>query len=80
MGLANMVHDELAFPFSAKVIGESVEVTGAVESAFDSLGLDLIVQRSGKEYAIAATSVEYTGPMPDGAIYLAAYLRWKRNQ
>lgn len=80
LGLFNMAEQEMTFPFSATVMGESVEIISAVPSQLDSLGIDLVVQRNGNEYPIAATSIELADPLPDGHIYLAAYLRWKAKQ
>ena len=59
-GLFEMVGQELAFPFSAKVLGETVEVVDTEHPQFDAFGLDLVVVHKKKQYAIAAHSV---GPL-----------------
>ena len=79
-GLFTMVDQELAFPFPARVLGEHVEVTSATTADYDSLGIDLVVVHKGKEYSIAAHSIELETPLPDGHLYLAAYLEWKSKQ
>lgn len=79
-GLFHMLDQELAFPFPATVIGETVEVVSVTSAKFDSLGIDVIVRRKKKEYAVAATSITPAEPLPDGAVYLAAFLDWKRMQ
>jgi len=79
-GLFTMVDQELAFRFPARVVDEQVEVTSATTADYDSLGIDLIVVHKGKEYSIAAHSVELETPLPDGHLYLAAYLEWKSKQ
>lgn len=79
-GLFHTIADELAFPFSATVIGEVVEVLSVTSCEFDSLGVDVIVRRNGNEYTVAATSITPADPLPGGAVFLAAYLDWKRNQ
>ena len=77
MGLTTMAGESLAFPFQAKVLGETVEVVDSTVSKFDSSGFDLVVLHNGKCYAIAAHCVELQKPLPDGHIYLAAYLTWR---
>jgi hypothetical protein len=79
-GLFTMIDQELAFPLPARVLGEHVEVTSATTADYDSLGIDLVVVHKGKEYSIAAHSIELETPLPDGDLYLAAYLEWKSKQ
>ena len=78
-GLATMVQEAVVFPFPAKVIGQQVQVVAAEWSDMDSRGVDLIVELDGKRYAIAAQSVELIQPLPEGAVFLAAFLDWKRR-
>ncbi|MEQ1903851.1 MAG: hypothetical protein ABL888_06680 [Pirellulaceae bacterium] len=77
MGLTTMAMEELAFPFPAKVMGEPVSVVDAETPEHDPFGLDLIVLHKQKRYAIAAGSVEMPEPLPDGHLFLAAYLHWR---
>lgn len=77
MGLTTMAMEELAFPFPAKVMGETVSVVDAETPEHDSFGLDLVVEYKQKRYAIAAGSVEMPNPLPDGHMFLAAYLHWR---
>jgi hypothetical protein len=79
-GLLAVIQVELEFPFNALVIGETVQVVGMDYPEDDSLGLDLVIERNGKRYPIDARSVDLVPPFPDGHLYLAAYLAWKRNQ
>ncbi len=78
-GLITMALESLEFPFPAKVLGQTVQVVGADTSKMDSRGVDLIVDFDGKHYLIAARSVELAQPLPAGAVFLAAYLDWKRR-
>ncbi len=78
--LVEMAGQELAFPFPATVMGEAVEVVDTASSKYDPLGLDLVVARAGKQYAIAAHCVELVKPLPDGHLYLAALLQWRSKQ
>lgn len=78
--LTEMAAQELAFPFPATVMGESVEVVDTASSKYDPLGLDLVVVHKGKQYAIAAHCVELGKPLPDGHLYLAALLQWRSKQ
>jgi hypothetical protein len=45
----------------------------------DEFGLDLVCERAGKRHRVEARSVELIPPLPDGHLYLAAYLAWKRT-
>lgn len=79
-GLATMAHEQIEFPFPAKVLGEDVEVIDIEWPEDDPFGLDLVCQRSdGKQFPIEARCVELQPPLPEGHLYLAAYLAWKRT-
>jgi len=78
-GLITMAQESLEFPFPAKVLGQTVQVVAADASKMDSRGIDLIVEFDGKQYPVAAQSVELTEPLPEGAVFLAALLDWKRR-
>lgn len=78
-GLLTMVENELVFPFRARVLGEEVDVVGMEWPEDDEFGLDLLCERGGTRHRIAARSVELIPPLPDGHLYLAAYLAWKRT-
>jgi len=75
-GLTAMAMEELVFPFAAQVLGENVQVVDAVTSEHDALGLDFVVEHKKKRYAIAVGSVEILKPLPEGHLYVAAYLKW----
>ena len=79
-GLTTMVDQELAFPFQGQVLGETVHVVGTSAPLHDPRGIDLVVVHKDKQYAIAAHSVEIPKPLPEGHLYLAAYLDWKSKQ
>ncbi len=78
--LVEMAGQELAFPFPARVMGETVEVVDSASSQYDPQGMDLVVVHKGKQYAIAAHSVELVKPLPDGHLFLAALLQWSSKQ
>ncbi len=77
-GLLTMIGDELVFPFRAKVIGEEVDIVGLEWPERDEFGLDLVCERQGERHRIEARSVELHPPFPDGHLFLAAYLAWKK--
>jgi hypothetical protein len=79
-GLLTMVQQELAVPFRARVLGEEVVVVEVEFPNDDAFGLDLVCERGGKRHRVEARSVELIPPLPDGHLYLAAYLAWKRRQ
>lgn len=42
----------------------------------DALGLDRVCQRGGERHRIEARNAELISPLPEGHLYLAAYLAW----
>ena len=77
-GFMTALGDELVFPFNAKVMGETLQVTGMEWPKNDEFGLDLLVERNGKQYRMDARAMELVEPFPDGHLTLAAYLQWRR--
>jgi hypothetical protein len=79
-GLLSVLEDELTFPFAASVLGGVVQVVDIQWPEDDSFGLDLVCERNGVRQRIEARSVELVEPFPNGHLYLAAYLEWKRSR
>jgi hypothetical protein len=77
MSLFNVIDEELEFPFDAILAGDVVSIVGIEQSEHDSLGLDLVFEKGSKRHAVAARSFELTNELPEGQIFLAAYLDWK---
>jgi len=77
-GLLTVIGDELQFPFSAQVLGETVTIVDMEWPENDGFGLDLIVERNGQRHRIEARSVELLEPLPEGHLFLAAYLEWEK--
>ena len=78
-GLFYAIADDMAFPWQANVLGDTVAVVGAEMPDNDRLGIDLVVEKNGKQSRIEARSVEMLPPYPDGHLNLAAYLIWKER-
>ena len=78
-GLLTMVQDQVVFPVRARVRGEEVDVVDMEWPEDDEFGLDFVCERGGKRHGIAARSVELIPPLPEGHLYLAASLAWKRT-
>src|SRR5689334_22116208 len=76
-GLVNMIEENVACPFPARVIGENVEVT-ALESPSDGFGVKAVCQYKGKEYRIDVSSLEWGKKRPKGFEWLEAYFEWLR--
>ena len=78
-GLLTMIEEEVKFPFRAKVMGELVSVVGMEWPDGDEFGLDFVCECGGERHRIEARSVDLVPPLPEGHLYIAAYLDWKRN-
>lgn len=76
--LFDAIEQELAFPFPARVLGEKVSVVAVEWPEGDELGIDLICERKGEQHRVEARSVELLDPLPEGHLFLAAFLTWKR--
>jgi hypothetical protein len=74
-GLLTMVEDNVVCPFTAKVLGETVEVT-ALESPSSGTALMAVCQYKGKEYRIDVNSLEWPKAKPKGYEWLEAYQAW----
>ena len=77
-GLLTMIDDEVDCPFKAKVIGETVDVTG-FEWPKSGYGLIAVCERKGKQYKVDITSLEWVKPYPEGFEWIEAYLAWREN-
>ncbi|MEW5980207.1 MAG: hypothetical protein AB1898_30805 [Acidobacteriota bacterium] len=78
-GLLTMIEDEVTFPFEVSVLGETVQVVKMDWPDDDTFGLDLVCERNGSRYRIDARSVDLLPPFPNGHLYLAAYLEWRKH-
>ncbi len=56
-----------------------MQITGSEWADRNALDLDMIVEFDGTRQRIAARSVELIPPLPEGAVFLAAFLDWKRR-
>src|SRR6266516_2486790 len=78
-GLLTMIENEVKFPFRGKVLGELITVVGMEWPEDDEFGLDFVCERNGQRHRVEARSVDLVPPFPDGHLYVAAYLDWKRR-
>jgi hypothetical protein len=78
-GLLTMVENDVKFPFAAMVLGELVTVVSMEWPEGDEFGLDFVCERNGERHRVDARSVDLVSPFPDGHLYIAAYLDWKRS-
>ena len=74
LGLANMIEENVACPFRARVIGEEVTVPG-----FDFTGQSVfaLCERKTKTYRVEVSSLELPEPLPEGFEWIEAYLAWR---
>jgi hypothetical protein len=74
-GFVCMLEENVACPFSAKVLGEPVEVT-ALQGSSLAFGVKAVCRFKEKEYPIDITSLEWTKQRPSGFEWIEAYLEW----
>ena len=78
-GLFYSIAENMAFPWLGSLLGETVSVVDVEMPDSDRLGIDLVVEKNGKQSRIECRSVELLPPYPEGHLYLAAYLCWKER-
>ena len=78
-GLFYSIAENMAFPWLGSLLGETVSVVDVEMPDSDRLGIDLVVEKNGKQSRIECRSVELLPPYPDGHLYWAAYLCWKER-
>ena len=76
MGLCYAIQENVRFPLSGTVIGESVTVLSVEESN----GLDVLAvcERNGRKYRVRLQDIEPT-KLPTGAEWIAAYRPYRRR-
>jgi hypothetical protein len=74
-GFVACLESEVVCPFTAKVIGEAVEVT-ALHGSSHGPGVVANCQYKGKEYPIDLTSLVWTKQRPEGFEWIEAYFEW----
>lgn len=76
-GILATLEDRLAFPFQAKVVGETVEVIGLdEEQSSERRGVVAKVRKRGRQYTIALADLEALEQDTETADWLAAYRYW----
>jgi hypothetical protein len=73
-GFYAMLDDNLGFPFSAKIVGEKVTVTG-LDMATEERIL-AVCENKGKSYRVDILDLEITDRKVVGGQWLAAYREW----
>jgi Calcium binding len=76
-GMLATLEDRLAFPFQAKVLGETVEVIGLDQrQSSERRGAVAKVRKQGRQYTIALADLEAVERGTETAEWLAAYRYW----
>lgn len=78
MNLEQLPHAESDAHTQPSHFGETVTIVDMEWPKNDGFGLDLVVERNGQPHRIEARSVELLKPFPEGHLFLAAYLAWKK--
>jgi hypothetical protein len=75
VGLLTSLQDGITCPFTAKVIGEEVEVV-ELRSRASGLGVDALCRYKGKDYPIDILSLQWGKKKPEGYEWIEAYRLW----
>ena len=75
-GLFTMIEQELALPFTTRILGVEASVI-AVE--LDDSGIKAICGRGRQRQSIPLADLPLPSPAPSGADWIAAYRRWARH-
>ena len=76
-GFYTMIDQEIAFPFTATVLGVEVTVKGVDMNSADEIVA--ICVRGKERQAIPILDLPLPEPPPAGAEWVAAYRRWARH-
>jgi hypothetical protein len=77
-GFCTMIEENLALPFTTRVLGVDVSVV-AVE--MDDVGAPKVVcEHGGERQRIGLTDLPLPAPPPSGVEWIAAYRRWARGR
>jgi len=77
-GLLTMIEEYVVCPFRAKVIGETVEVTG-FRWPDSGYGLLAVCRRNEKTHRLNIDALEWIEPLPQGYEWIAAYQAWRKR-
>jgi hypothetical protein len=73
-GFFNMIEENLALPFTTRILGIEVSVV-EVELGGDG-GIKAVCEHGGERQLIGLTDLPLPSPPPAGAEWIAAYRRW----
>ncbi|NNN17203.1 MAG: hypothetical protein HKL79_02420 [Thermoplasmata archaeon] len=79
MGFYTWIEENVTFPFSAQVIGESVMVM-SVDLDEEGEALEATCRRKGRDHRVALEEVVWEGEGPVGAEHIEAYKLWKTGK
>ncbi len=78
MGMVTAVVEGVVCPFTAKVIGETLEVTSLEESR-EGARVMAVCRYKGKEYRIDINSLDWPKEKPEGFERVEAYREWLKS-
>lgn len=76
--LLTMIEVRVICPFRAKVIGETIEVTG-FKWPRSGHGLLAVCQHKGREHRVDINSLEWIEPFPQGFEWIDTYRAWRKR-
>jgi hypothetical protein len=77
-GFVCVLEENVSCPFTAKVLGETVEVT-ALRGSQRGPGVEAICQYKGKDYPIDITSLEWPKQKPQRFEWIEGYFEWLKR-
>lgn len=75
-GLLTALGDELSFPFEAKILGDSVTVTGISQKSTERRGVLVEVDKKGTTYTFPLSEIGVSSLDESTKKWVAAYQLW----
>ncbi len=76
-GFEVMLQDNITYPFTASVIGETVKITGVIS---DGAHITAVCVRNGKKYSVDILDIEYDPKNVTGYEWIEAYRSWSGHR
>lgn len=77
-GFYTALDEGLHFPFEAKVLGDTVKVTGVSDRSGERRGMMIEIEKKGQTYAFPLTELGVSDMDEESAAWISAYQLWSQ--